>query len=166
MKLAAQISEGLHRDNVRRWSVVVEDVDTGAEVCVLISESELIADSNAKQLFRLLDQIIASLDANRGADGWTSTPSSTRGVVNDALAVYFLDATIASAFVARWCAAQRIEIVDGVYRVRDRRADIPPWKRACTRRPDRHPYLSSVVGALTGTPLPIPLFPKEGNYKE
>jgi hypothetical protein len=28
-------------------------------------------------------------------------------------------ATIASAFVARWCAAQRVEIVDGVYRVRD-----------------------------------------------
>jgi hypothetical protein len=66
-----------------------------------------------------LDQIIAGLDANFGADGWTSTPSSTRGVVNDALAVYFLDAMIASAFVARWCAAQRIEIVDGVYRLRD-----------------------------------------------
>ena len=66
-----------------------------------------------------LDQIIAWLDANCGADGWTSTPSSTRGVVNDALAVYFLDATIASAFVARWCAAQRVEILDGVYRVRD-----------------------------------------------
>jgi hypothetical protein len=66
-----------------------------------------------------LDQIIAWLDANCGADGWTSTPSSTRGVVSDALAFYFLDATIASAFVARWCAAQRIEIADGVYRVRD-----------------------------------------------
>jgi hypothetical protein len=39
--------------------------------------------------------------------------------VNDALAVYFLDVTIASAFVARWCAAQRVEIVDGVYQVRD-----------------------------------------------
>ena len=66
-----------------------------------------------------LDQIIAWLDANCGADGWTSTPSSTRGVVSDALAFYFLDATVASAFVARWCAAQRIEIADGVYRVRD-----------------------------------------------
>jgi hypothetical protein len=51
--------------------------------------------------------------------GWTSTPSSTGGVVNDALAVYFLDATIASAFVARWCATQRVKILDGVYRVRD-----------------------------------------------
>jgi hypothetical protein len=40
-------------------------------------------------------------------------------VVNDALAVYFLDATIASAFVARWCAAQRVEVIDGVYQVRD-----------------------------------------------
>ena len=66
-----------------------------------------------------LDQIIAWLDANCGADGWTSTASSTQSVVNDALAVYFLDATIASAFVARWCTAQRIEIIDGVYRVRD-----------------------------------------------
>jgi hypothetical protein len=39
--------------------------------------------------------------------------------MNDALAVYFLDASIASAFVVRWCAAQRFEILDGVYRVRD-----------------------------------------------
>lgn len=66
-----------------------------------------------------VDQIIAWLDANCGADGWTSTPSSTRGIVNDAMAFYFLDATIASAFVARWCAAPRVEILDGVYRVRD-----------------------------------------------
>jgi hypothetical protein len=66
-----------------------------------------------------LDQIIAWLDANCGADAWAITPSGTRGVVNDALAIYFLDATIASAFVTRWCAAQRLEIVDGVYRVRD-----------------------------------------------
>jgi hypothetical protein len=66
-----------------------------------------------------LDQMNAWLDANCGADGWTSIPSSKRGVVNDALAVYFLDATIASAFVARWCPTQRVEIFDGVYRVRD-----------------------------------------------
>jgi hypothetical protein len=66
-----------------------------------------------------LDQIIGWLDANCGTDGWTSMPSSTRGVINDALAIYFLDATIASAFVARWCAAQKVEILDGMYRVRD-----------------------------------------------
>src|SRR3984893_1954723 len=62
---------------------------------------------------------VAWLDANCGADGWTSTPSSTRGVVNDALAICFADATLASAFVARWCAMQRVEIVDGVYQVRN-----------------------------------------------
>jgi hypothetical protein len=66
-----------------------------------------------------LDQIFTWLDANCGSDGWTSTPSSTRGVVNDALAVYFADVTIASAFVARWCTSQKVEIVDGVNRVRD-----------------------------------------------
>jgi len=49
-----------------------------------------------------LDQIIAWLDANCGADWWISTPSSTRGVVNDALAIYFADITLATAFVARW----------------------------------------------------------------
>src|SRR5260370_26599165 len=77
-----------------------------------------------------LDQIITWLDANCGADGWTSTPSSfafgesargasTRGVVNDAVAICFADATLASAFVARWCAMQRVEVVDGVYQVRN-----------------------------------------------
>lgn len=66
-----------------------------------------------------VDQIIAWSDANCGADAWAITPSGTRGVVNDALAIYFLEATIASAFVACWCAAQKVEIVDGVYRVRD-----------------------------------------------
>jgi hypothetical protein len=66
-----------------------------------------------------LDQMNAWLDANCGADGWTSTPASTRGVVNDALAICFAYAALASAFVARWCAMQRVEIVDGVYQVRN-----------------------------------------------
>ena len=57
--------------------------------------------------------IIAWLDANCGADGWISTPSSARGVVNDALAVYFVGVTMASAFVVSWCVAQKGEIVDG-----------------------------------------------------
>jgi len=57
-----------------------------------------------------LDQMNAWLDANCGADGWTSTPSSTRGAVNDAVAICFADVTLASAFVARWCAMQRVEV--------------------------------------------------------
>ena len=48
-------------------------------------------------------QIIAWLDENCGADGWAMTPSGPRGVLNDALSIYFADATLASAFVARWC---------------------------------------------------------------
>jgi hypothetical protein len=43
-----------------------------------------------------LDQIRGWLDANCGADRWAMAPSSVRGVVNDALAIYFADATLAS----------------------------------------------------------------------
>ena len=35
------------------------------------------------------------------------TPPGTRGVLDDAPSIYFLDATIASAFVARWCTGAR-----------------------------------------------------------
>jgi hypothetical protein len=65
-----------------------------------------------------LDQINAWLDANCGADSWAIAPAGSRGVPNDALAVYFLDPTLASAFVARWCAGQKFEVVDGVFRIR------------------------------------------------
>ena len=58
------------------------------------------------------------LDENCGADGWAITPSGMRGVLNDAVSIYFLDATLASAFVARWCAGYKIETAKGVFRVR------------------------------------------------
>ena len=49
-----------------------------------------------------LDSLLTAwLDANCGADGWAMTPAGPRGVVNDAVAIYFLDATVAAAFVAR-----------------------------------------------------------------
>jgi hypothetical protein len=63
-------------------------------------------------------------------------------VVNDALAVYFLDVTIASAFVARWCAAQRVEIVDGYIR------------SATTNR--RHESVRLCTGRLEAVPKPSP----------
>src|SRR5580693_10729201 len=56
-----------------------------------------------------LDGIKAWLDENCGANGWAMTPSGTRGVLNDALSIYFADATLAGAFVARWCAGSKIE---------------------------------------------------------
>jgi hypothetical protein len=61
----------------------------------------------------------AWLDENCGADCWAMTPSGMRGVLNDAVSIYFLDATLASAFVARWCAGSRVETDGGVFRIRD-----------------------------------------------
>jgi hypothetical protein len=51
-----------------------------------------------------LTEMQAWLDENCGADGWAMTPAGLRGVVNDAVAIYFRDATSAAAFVGRWCA--------------------------------------------------------------
>ena len=45
----------------------------------------------------------AWLDENCGADGWAMTPSALREMLNDAVSIYFVDATLASAFIARWC---------------------------------------------------------------
>jgi hypothetical protein len=64
-------------------------------------------------------QLTAWLDENCGADGWAMTPSGTRGVLNDALSIYFADATLASAFVARWCAGSGAETAGGTFRVRE-----------------------------------------------
>jgi hypothetical protein len=58
-------------------------------------------------------------DAKRGSDAWAMTPSGMRGVLNDAVSIYFADATLASAFVARWCVGSKNETSGGVLRVRD-----------------------------------------------
>ena len=64
-------------------------------------------------------QITAWLDENCGADGWAMTPSGTRGVLNDALSIYFGDAVLASAFVARWCVGAKVETAGGVFQFRE-----------------------------------------------
>jgi hypothetical protein len=64
-------------------------------------------------------QMMAWLDENCGADGWAVTPSGMRGVLNDAISIYFADATLASAFVARWCVGARVETTGGVSQVRE-----------------------------------------------
>ncbi|HEV8032022.1 MAG TPA: hypothetical protein VGP42_13480 [Stellaceae bacterium] len=75
----------------------------------------------------------AWLDENCGADGWAMTPAglrdgnrvagshsgAVRGVVNDAVAIYFLDATSAAAFVSRWCVGSKVEMSDGAFQVRE-----------------------------------------------
>ena len=65
-----------------------------------------------------------------------STPSSTRGVVNDALAISFLDATIASTFVARWCARHRGSRLSMEYIGSEMTSRHHGLERACIRRPD------------------------------
>ena len=45
-----------------------------------------------------LDQMTAWLDSNCDAGSWSMTPSGTSGVVNDSLAIYFLDPALARAF--------------------------------------------------------------------
>jgi hypothetical protein len=67
-----------------------------------------------KQLTQMQDW----LDHNAGADGWAMTPNGERGVFNDAISTHLADATIASAFVARWCIGYRPETADGLYRIR------------------------------------------------
>ena len=66
-----------------------------------------------------LHEIHSWLDANCGADGWAITPAGFRGVVNDAMAVYFTDTALATAFVARWCARQEVDIAGGAFRFRE-----------------------------------------------
>lgn len=70
-------------------------------------------------LGRRLDQIMEWLDANCGGDGWATVPSGSSGIVNDALSIFFLDAAMAGAFVARWCKMPKPETVNGLYQVRD-----------------------------------------------
>jgi hypothetical protein len=60
-----------------------------------------------------LPQIDAWLDQNCGADGWAMTPSG------GAVAIYFGDASPASAFVARWCVGNKVEATGGVFQVRE-----------------------------------------------
>ena len=64
-------------------------------------------------------QMTAWTDENCGASGWAITPSGMRGVLNDAISIYFADATLASAFVARWCAVSTAEPTGGVFQVRE-----------------------------------------------
>lgn len=65
-----------------------------------------------------LTELHTWLDENCGADGWAITPAGLRGLVNDAVAIYFRDATLAAAFVSRWCTRSPVEIAEGAFQVR------------------------------------------------
>ena len=40
-------------------------------------------------------------------------------MVNDAIAIYLNDASLAATFVVRWCAEYRVESADGVFQIRE-----------------------------------------------
>ena len=64
-------------------------------------------------------RMTAWLDENCGANGWAMTPSGTRGVLNDAVSIYFPDPALAAAFVTRWCIGYKVETAGGALRVRE-----------------------------------------------
>ena len=51
--------------------------------------------------------------------GWLMTGAGLRGVVNDAVAVYFQDVALAAAFTARWCRQRPPDVVEGAFVMRD-----------------------------------------------
>jgi hypothetical protein len=89
-------------------------------------------------LGKMIEEMHAWLDENCGADGWTIAPAGTRGVVNDAIAVYFRDATLAAAFVARWCAGGTAVTENGAFK---------PRRDAPKRRVPSAPHSSPPRGA-------------------
>jgi hypothetical protein len=68
---------------------------------------------------RRLAQMNAWLDENCGSDGWVMTPSGMRGVLSEAVSIYFADVALANAFVARWCVGSKVETTGGLFRLRD-----------------------------------------------
>ena len=61
----------------------------------------------------------AWLDENCGTNGWAiDAVGDTRGAERRAVA-YFAEATLASAFVARWCVGPKPETTGGVFQIRE-----------------------------------------------
>ena len=59
-------------------------------------------------------------------------PAGFRGIVNDVVAIYVLGVRLAGAFVARWCAGRKAEIMEGAFQGRE---DGPePVARLCDDR--------------------------------
>jgi hypothetical protein len=69
-------------------------------------------------LGRHLTQITAWLDENCGSDGRADACGHARGTERRDLDL-FADATLASAFVARWCVGSKAETTGGVFQVRE-----------------------------------------------
>jgi len=90
-------------------------------------------------------EVTAWLDENCGSDGWTMTPSGVRGVLNDAVSIYFLDATLASAFVTRWCAGSIVEMACSAFVTTSQRRGSG---RGCIGRLELQRHLGPIAAAL------------------
>jgi len=71
-------------------------------------------------------------------------PVGDAQVLNEAVSIYFPDATLASAFIARWCAGYEEETAEGVFRLR---ADKPVARTAASmyRTPRRSSYVDTLA---------------------
>ncbi len=123
----------------RRWSCgesraahKIDGRGAGARCCVMAASSRLmITEAERRFPVRIvvavppggfgqrLNGMQSWLDETCGADGWSMTPAGLRGVVNDAVAIYFADATIAAAFVARWCRHAGPDVDRGAFLIRE-----------------------------------------------
>jgi hypothetical protein len=92
-------------------------------------------DVPAHGLGERIDQSRAWLDTNCGADGWAMAPAGLHGVLNDAIAIYLDDATLAATFVARWCAGHKIESADVAFQIAWTRQRLDS-SQGCTRHPE------------------------------
>jgi hypothetical protein len=93
------------------------------------------------------------------SNGWAMTPSGLCGVVNDAISLYFADATL--AFVARWCVGSKVETAGGVFQVREDEPSArlgrvaPDTVRPC--EPGAGTLSVGFAAETTGRALPRPL---------
>jgi hypothetical protein len=53
----------------------------------------------------------ACLDENCGSDARAMALSGMRGMLSEAVSIYFADAALVIAFVARWCAGTRSRLL-------------------------------------------------------
>lgn len=109
---ASLLLAGASRRSLTRSAQIashVSEIRFRVRVRIAVSASSLGDRRNQMQVW---------LDRHCGLNGWTMALTGGGGIINDAVAVYLIDAAIASAFVARWCEGQEAEIDEGVFVMR------------------------------------------------
>lgn len=89
-----------------------------------------------------LAQLRAWLTEKAGPDGWAL--AGTGSGRSHSLALYLIDPMLIADFVARWCATDRVEAAEGVFRIRDA---APPIQLAGRRPRKPQPTGRSLASA-------------------